>query len=153
MSRVQSALAVRLPVHGRAEIVLAPIPRLIYSFLGYRLFTRRFPHARSAAPGKEDSMLKKSYSKTGTLCRVTFKYENEEQAASGVLAGEFNDWSLTETPMKKLKDGSFSVTLSLPVGHRYCFRYVLDGNIWVNDTEPDGYAPNEYGEANSVLTL
>ncbi len=98
-------------------------------------------------------MLKKSYSKTGTVCRVTFKYENEEQGQSAVLAGEFNDWSLTATPMKRLKDGSFSVSLSLPAGQNYRFRYVLDGNVWVNDTEADGYAPNEYGEANSVLTL
>lgn len=98
-------------------------------------------------------MLKKSYSKTGTVCRVTFKYENEEQSRSAVLAGEFNDWSLTATPMKLLKDGSFSATLSLPANQSYRFRYVLDGNVWVNDTDADGYAPNEYGEANSVLTL
>ena len=98
-------------------------------------------------------MLKKSYSKTGTVCRVTFKYENDEQAESAVVAGEFNEWSLRATPMKKLKDGSFSVSLSLPVGRSYCFRYVLDGNVWVNDTGADGYSPNEYGEANSVLVL
>lgn len=98
-------------------------------------------------------MLKKSYSKTGTACRVTFKYENEENAASAVLAGEFNGWSLYETPMKKLKDGSFSATLSLPAGQSYRFRYVLDGGVWVNDNDADGYAPNEYGEANSVLTI
>ena len=98
-------------------------------------------------------MLKKNYSKTGSMCRVTFKFENEEQAASAVLAGEFNDWSLTQTPMKKLKDGSFSVTLSLATEQNYRFRYVLDGNVWVNDSDADGYAPNEFGEANSVLTL
>ena len=98
-------------------------------------------------------MLKKSYSKTGSICRVTFKYENEEQAETAVLAGEFNGWSLRETPMKKLKDGSFSATLSLPAGQSYRFRYVLDGGVWVNDTDADGYAPNEYGEANSVLTV
>jgi len=98
-------------------------------------------------------MLKKSYSKTGTVCRVTFKYENEEKAKTAVLAGDFNGWSLQETPMKKLKDGSFSATLSLPVGRSYSFRYVLDSGVWVNDVEADGYSPNEYGEANSVLVL
>jgi 1,4-alpha-glucan branching enzyme len=98
-------------------------------------------------------MLKKSYSKTGTMCRVTFKYENEEQAESAVLAGDFNDWSLLSTPMKKLKDNSFSATLSLPAGRSYCFRYVLDGGVWVNDPEADGFSPNEYGEANSVVVL
>lgn len=98
-------------------------------------------------------MLKKSYSKTGTVCRVTFKYENEEKARTAVLAGDFNDWSLRETPMKKLKDGSFSATVSLEVGQSYSFRYVLDGNVWVNDTAADRYIPNEYGEENSVVTL
>ena len=98
-------------------------------------------------------MLKKSYSKTGAACRVTFKYDNEEQAKSAVLAGEFNGWSLRDTPMKQLKDGSFSATLSLATGKSYLFRYVLDGNVWVNDSAADGYAGNEYGEENSVLTI
>jgi hypothetical protein len=41
----------------------------------------------------------------------------------------------------------------LPVAQSYRFRYVLDGNIWVNDNDADGYSPNDYGEANSVLIL
>ena len=98
-------------------------------------------------------MLKKSYTKTKTSCRVTFKYPNEEGAESAVLAGEFNGWSLKDTPMKKLKNGTFSVTVSLKSGYSYRFRYVLDGNVWVNDTEPDSYASNEYGEENSVVSV
>lgn len=98
-------------------------------------------------------MLKKNYTKTKKSCRVTFKYTNEEQAESAVLAGEFNDWSLTATPMKRLKNGSFSVTVSLKSGYSYRFRYVLDGNVWVNDPEADSYAPNEYGEENSVVSV
>ena len=98
-------------------------------------------------------MLKKSYSKTGSVCRVTFKYENQEMANQAVLVGDFNDWSLKETPMKKLKDGSFSVTLVLPSSRSYSFRYVLDQEHWVNDSKADGYTPNQYGEANSVLIL
>ena len=78
-------------------------------------------------------MLKKSYSKTGKVCRVTFKYENSEQAESASLCGNFNEWSQDANPMKKLKDGSFSVTVSLAAGNTYVFRYVLDGNIWVNE--------------------
>jgi len=98
-------------------------------------------------------MLKKNYSKTGKSCRVTFKYPNEEQAESAVIAGEFNDWSLETHPMKRLKDGSFSLTLSLKPGCSTCFRYVLDGNVWVNDPAPDQYAPNEFGEKNSVVNV
>ena len=98
-------------------------------------------------------MLKKNYTKTKQKCRVTFKYPNPEQADSAVLAGEFNEWSLTTHPMKRLKDGSFSVTIFLKADRSYRFRYVLDGNIWVNDPEADSYAANEYGEDNSVVIV
>lgn len=98
-------------------------------------------------------MLSKNYSKTGKICRVTFKYTNPENAEIALLAGGFNSWSIQENPMKKLKDGSFSVTLSLQAGNSYAFRYVLDGNIWVNDEDANDYAPNEYGEENSVVIV
>jgi 1,4-alpha-glucan branching enzyme len=98
-------------------------------------------------------MLKKNYTKTKTKCRVTFKYPNQEQADSAVLAGEFNGWSKNGIPMKRLKNGSFSVTISLNSGCSYGFRYVLDDNAWVNDPEADEYAANEHGENNSVVVL
>lgn len=98
-------------------------------------------------------MLKKSYSKTGQICRVTFKYSNPENAKTAVIAGEFNDWSLRENPMKKLKDGTFSATLSLQAGNSYRFRYVLNGNSWVNDEDAHSYMPNDYGEDNSVVVV
>lgn len=98
-------------------------------------------------------MLKKNLSKTGTTCRVTFKYENEEDAEMAILAGDFNNWSLHATPMKKLKDGSFSATLSLKTNQSYQFRYVLNGEVWVNDRQADGYMINDFGEMNAVLAL
>jgi 1,4-alpha-glucan branching enzyme len=98
-------------------------------------------------------MILKNYSKTGKVCRVTFKYDNPEDAQSAVITGNFNDWSLDAAPMKKLKDNSFSITLSLEPNQTYCFRYVLDGSVWVNDHEADKYIPNEYGEDNSVIEL
>jgi 1,4-alpha-glucan branching enzyme len=98
-------------------------------------------------------MLKKNYSKSGNICRVTFKYNNSEGSTNAALVGEFNKWSLQENPMKKLKDGSFSITLSLQAGNSYQFRYVLDGNIWVNEVEADSYVTNQYGEENSVVTV
>ena len=98
-------------------------------------------------------MLLKKQSKTGKSCRVTFKYPNTENAESAVLVGDFNDWSLEDRPMKRLKDGSFSKTISLETGRSYRFRYVLDGNIWVNDPAADRYEPNTFGEENSVVDL
>lgn len=98
-------------------------------------------------------MLIKNYSKSGKICRVTFKCKNPDSAKSTIVVGEFNDWSFQKNPMRKLKDGSFSVTLSLQAGNSYQFRYVLDGNTWVNDEAADSYVPNQYGEENSVITV
>lgn len=98
-------------------------------------------------------MLKKNYSKSGRICRVTFKYNNSEVCENAALVGDFNNWSLQENPMKKLKNGSFSVTLSLQTGNSYQFRYLFDSNTWVNDVEADSYVPNKYGGENSVITV
>lgn len=98
-------------------------------------------------------MFIKNYSKSGKICRVTFKYNNPNSSESAIVVGEFNNWSLHENPMRKLKNGSFSVTLSLQAGNSYQFRYVLDENTWTNDAEADSYVPNQYGEENSIITV
>jgi 1,4-alpha-glucan branching enzyme len=98
-------------------------------------------------------MLKKSYSKTGSVCRVTFKLPSEVDAKTAVLCGDFNEWKTDETPMKKLKDGSFSTTVSLAPGKAYRFRYLLDGTRWENDWEADEYLPNSHGEDDSVVKV
>ena len=98
-------------------------------------------------------MLKKTYTKTGAKCRVTFKLPADVQAETAVLCGEFNEWDATATPMKQLKDGSFSATIFLPADHTYRFRYLLDGERWENDWEADGYVPNGFGADDSVVIV
>jgi len=98
-------------------------------------------------------MLKKSYSKTGQVCRVTFKLPAEVEADTAVLCGEFNQWSADADPMKKLKDGSFSTTVSLDAGSTYRFRYLLDGERWENDWEADDYVPNKHGTEDSIVEV
>jgi 1,4-alpha-glucan branching enzyme len=98
-------------------------------------------------------MLKKNFSKTGDSCRVTFKLSSEVGAETAHLCGEFNEWSPTSHPMKKLKDGSFSATLSLDAGQSYRFRYLLDGERWENDWDADAYVANQYGTEDSLINL
>lgn len=96
-------------------------------------------------------MLKKNYTKTGAFCRVTFKLTPELSAETAALCGEFNNWNPDAHPMKHLKGGSFSATVSLPAGQSYRFRYLLDGKRWENDWEADAYVPNKYGTDDSVV--
>ncbi len=98
-------------------------------------------------------MLKKNYSKSGKICRVTFRLPAEVDSDSAFLCGEFNQWDVESTPMKKLKDGSFSVTVSLDAGQSYRFRYLLDNGRWENDWEADAYLPNQLGTDDSVVTV
>ena len=98
-------------------------------------------------------MLKKSYTKTGKKCRVTFKLPSQVAAESVQLLGEFNSWDYNVSPMKKLKNGDFSTTLSLISGKTYRFRYLIDENKWENDWEPDGYIPNQFGTDDSIVTV
>ena len=100
--------------------------------------------------------LKKSVGKNGKTCAVTFSLSAEgAKGASKVwLCGDFNNWSASETPMKKLKDGSFSVKISLECGQDYQFRYLLDGKSWENDWAADKYVPAPFSNAeNSVVCL
>ena len=41
--------------------------------------------------------------------------------------------------------------LDLEPETRYEFRYLLDGEVWYNDTAAAAYAPNEFGTHNSVV--
>ncbi len=100
--------------------------------------------------------LKKQYLKSKPVCKVTFKLPAEAAGAGQAahLVGEFNDWDYTATPMRRLKDGSFTATVDLEVGRDYQFRYLIDGDTWTNDAEADRYEFNAFAnEDNSVVSL
>ncbi len=99
--------------------------------------------------------LKKSFSKDKKRCSVTFSIEPAaaQNASKITLAGDFNSWSSTDTPLTKKKDGSFSVKLSLDSGKEYQFRYLIDGYKWENDWKADKYVAAPYSnEENSVVS-
>ena len=97
---------------------------------------------------------KKSFSKDGSVCKVTFNVRKEACANAQTvnIVGDFNSWSSTETPLTKQKDGSFSVTLELASGKEYQYRYLFDGCKWENDWSADKYIPAPFSNAdNSVI--
>jgi 1,4-alpha-glucan branching enzyme len=100
--------------------------------------------------------IKKQVMKSKPVCKVSFKISKKdaEGAKQANLAGDFNKWSETSHPFKALKDGSFSLTINLETGKNYQFRYLLDGNKWINDNEADNFVPGGIGaEENSVLSV
>ena len=100
--------------------------------------------------------IKKQYLKTKPMCKVTFKIPAEvgNLAQTATIVGDFNNWSFTTNPMKRLKAGAFTTTLDLEKGKAYQFRYVLDNNKWENDTEADKFVPSPCGDSeNSVIIV
>lgn len=95
----------------------------------------------------------KKFLKAKPVCKVTFKAEKAlvGEAETVAVAGEFNQW--TPEAMKASKAGDFSITLDLETGREYAFRYVVNGDQWINDTEADKYIPGSYGAEDGVLEL
>ncbi len=100
--------------------------------------------------------IKKQVLKSKPVCKVTFKLSKAEAqgAKTAFLVGDFNNWSETSHEMKALKDGSFSTNIDLETGKSYQFRYLLDGNTWLNESEADSYSNSGISnEENCVLEL
>ena len=100
--------------------------------------------------------LLKQFSKSKPVCKVTFIISSEiaNEAKQISLLGEFNDWNKEETPLKKQKDGTFKAILELEIDKDYQFKYLIDGDLWINDEAADKYVPAGIGaEENSVVSL
>jgi len=97
--------------------------------------------------------IKKQLLKSKPECKVTFRITKDlaNGAEEARVVGDFNNWDVKSIPMKKLKSGEFTSTLSLPAESEFQFRYLLSGDIWLNDPESDAFVTNEFGEKNSLL--
>lgn len=100
--------------------------------------------------------LKKQYLKTKPTCKVTFRVSKAAAKSARTInvVGDFNNWSITETPMKHLKSGDFTVTVDLDTGRAYEFRYIINGTTWENDWEADRYVTSCFAACeNSVVEV
>ena len=101
--------------------------------------------------------ISKKLLKSKPVCKVTFRIpkDNAHEFAKASVLGDFNDWNASANPMKKIKkDGSFSLTVDLETGKDYQFKYLLDGNYWMNENDADRQATTHYGDSqNSILSL
>lgn len=71
-------------------------------------------------------------------------------AASVFVAGTFNQWHPSASPMQ-LVAGEWLIELELPPGV-YEYRLIVDG-AWINDPAESDSLPNPFGGSNSVLRV
>ncbi len=74
-----------------------------------------------------------------------------EDAQKVLLAGDFNNWQPTSTPMLTERPGVWRMSLPLPPG-RYRYRFVVDGR-WVTDPNNQYVEANQFGELNNVVEV
>ena len=96
-------------------------------------------------------MFKKRYLKSGKV-KVEFTLPDAiaAEAETVYLVGDFNNWDASATPMEKLKNGKFRVTMDLEPNHEYRFRYLVDKQ-WHNDWDADRYVANPFSGDDSVV--
>jgi len=113
--------------------------------------TRKVIQKTSASP----LMIKKEYLKSRPVCKVTFRLPEQAtgDARSVYIVGDFNNWDVMSTPMKRLKNGQWKITLELEPGREYRYRYLIDGSKWENDWCADKYIPNPFGGDDSVVVI
>jgi hypothetical protein len=116
------------------------------------------PKAAAGAPPIETSKgkslgIKKEYIKGGKICEATFRLPGEaaRKARKVTIVGDFNNWDEEATPLKKLENGDFAITLDLDAAKEYRFRYLIDGKRWENDWCADKYVKNPFGVEDSVV--
>jgi hypothetical protein len=102
-------------------------------------------------------MLTKTFVKSRKIWKVTFELPQKEwpedtDVDSVHLAGDFNGWDASSTPLKRRSD-TFRVTVELQGGSDYQFRYLINKTLWYNEWHADGYVPTPASVDNCLLRL
>jgi hypothetical protein len=101
--------------------------------------------------------IRKKYSQDKKVCQITFILSKEicENFEEICIVGDFNNWDPHQNKFShKNSDGSSSLELVLETGKEYKFRYLCDGESWMNEPEADAEVLTHFGDAkNSVLII
>ena len=65
------------------------------------------------------------------------------------VAGSFNDWQPSATPLQKQAGGRWIVELMLEPG-RHEYRFIVDDQ-WTNDPLSSAYVSNPFGDLNCIV--
>ena len=100
------------------------------------------PAARTAKPPKKPA--------TSETRPVVFHF-NDPQASAVAIAGTFNEWHPSATPMVPLGQGRWAKTLELRPG-TYEYLFVVDGR-WVPDPGSAVTVTNPFGGINCCVSV
>jgi hypothetical protein len=73
-------------------------------------------------------------------------------ASRVAVAGSFNGWNISSTPLHRIDRDTWSAEIPLGAG-RYVYQFVIDGKRWVPDPRAPRDAGDDFGASNSVVTV
>ena len=76
----------------------------------------------------------------------------QPEARTVDVAGDFNGWDPTRTPLEQTPTGAWTVTIPLQPG-RYEYMVVVDGTQWVGDPFAVEQTDDGFGSRNAVLDV
>ncbi len=87
-----------------------------------------------------------------TADKIIF-FHHDDRAERVALAGDFNDWSSEMTAFARCADGVWRASIArLPAGE-YRYKYVIDGQFWIEDPSNLMKRPDDFGGFNSILKV
>jgi 1,4-alpha-glucan branching enzyme len=98
-------------------------------------------------------MITKECLALGETIRVTFVLPPTVPAEQINVVGEFSNWEKTLFMEQAQPGGNWQLDLDLAAGRRYRFRYLIDGQHWLNDIFADDHLENPHGSYDSVIDL
>lgn len=84
--------------------------------------------------------------------KVQFVLPSESAPGKVSVVGDFNGWDPGAHPLRKRSNGTRSVSVSLPAGRRYAFRYLGEDGHWLDDEQAHGFEPNGVGGLNGIVS-
>jgi hypothetical protein len=115
-----------------------------------RVTKTRVPSARVKATVPESARSSKLTLPIGVSGTRKVWFRLSAPAANRVcVAGTFNEWNPTATPLVKGKEGEWRADQELVPGE-YEYRFVVDGT-WQEDPDAKRAIPNPFGSRNSIL--
>jgi serine protease AprX len=123
----------------------ASLLRQGYGMLNARAAT---DHAKKETHNLDHNHLMPPRVQNGSLI---FFYHNDH-AEKVQLAGDFNNW-ITPENFEKSQNGIWSAKVPVPVPGRYRYKFIVNGNRWIEDPSNGYKETDEYGGFNSILNV
>jgi hypothetical protein len=84
--------------------------------------------------------------------RVLYEFTLRAPGAREVcLAGDFNRWTVCRTPLRRVGEDLWSVSVELPPG-RYQYQFVVDGR-WITDPRARSTVDDGLGSRSALLVI